>query len=216
VYNAFLKEKEFTYMRVAACLANCFGAVMTMFYCRGFTFGIPGFLYLMMTSTVTDTLYQTFNTLPLMILFAKIIPEKIEASLFAFLMGLSNLSYMFLSGNLANLINILFVHIDYNPDDPASLDRVWELYAIQASLSLVPLLFLWLIPNRAQVAKVQRCYEYIDMYVDKEDVDAGARAEDFEKLSPKTAARCNIKKPEGGEEIDPEQLRRSAEQTAEE
>lgn len=125
VFNAFLKEKEFNVMLIAACLVNCFGAVMTMFYCRGFTFGIPAFLYLLMTSTVMDTLYQTFNTLPLMILFAKIIPEKIEASLFAFLMGLSNLSYMVLSGNLANLINAVFVHIDYNPDDPNSLDRVW-------------------------------------------------------------------------------------------
>lgn len=56
VFNT-LKEKEFTFMMICACLLNCFGAVMTMFFCRGFTFGIPKFLFVILTSTVCDTLY---------------------------------------------------------------------------------------------------------------------------------------------------------------
>jgi hypothetical protein len=84
-----------------------------------------------------------------MVLFAKIIPEKIEASLFAFLMGLSNLAYLFMSGNLGVIINDVFVGV--TEDDPS---KTWELYAIQAVLSLVPLLFICIIPTRDQVNKV--------------------------------------------------------------
>lgn len=111
-------------MMIGASLANCIGAFLTMLFCLDITFGIPAFFYVLFTSTVTDTLYQCFNTLPLMVLFAKIIPEKIEASLFAFLMGLSNLSYMVLSGNIGNAINYFIVGVTY--DD---LSKVWELYA---------------------------------------------------------------------------------------
>ena len=46
-----------------------------------------------------------------MVLFAKLIPEKIEASLFAFLTGLSNLNNLFISNNLGNLIN-LWIGVD--------------------------------------------------------------------------------------------------------
>jgi hypothetical protein len=129
-----------------------------------------------------------------MVLFAKIIPEKIEASLFAFLMGLTNLSYLFVSGNLAVVINLEFVGVTY--DDTS---RVWELYAIQAVMSLIPLCFIWLIPTRDEVAKVQRCYEWIELYDEKENVDEAARFEDWTKLDPSTAKRCGIKKPAGEE-----------------
>ena len=77
-----------------------------------------------------------------MVLFAKLIPEKIEASLFAFLTGLSNLNNLFISNNLGNLIN-LWMGVDSD-----TLDKTWELYAVQAVLSLVPLAFIWLVPKR--------------------------------------------------------------------
>jgi hypothetical protein len=77
-----------------------------------------------------------------MVLFAKLIPEKIEASLFAFLTGLSNLNNLFISNNLGNLIN-LWIGVDLD-----TLDKTWELYAVQAVLSLVPLAFIWLVPKR--------------------------------------------------------------------
>jgi len=86
-----------------------------------------------------------------MVLFAKLIPEKIEASLFAFLTGMSNLVNLFISPNLGNLINLWIGCTD----EVASLQaNVWKLYVIQALLSLVPLGFIWLIPKRAKVEKI--------------------------------------------------------------
>ena len=102
-----------------------------------------------MTSTVTDTLYQSFCNLPMQVLYAKLIPEKIEASLFAFLTGLSNLNNLFISSNLGNFIN-LWVGVTYDAETGENtLEKTWELYSIQACLSIIPLLFIWLVPKRA-------------------------------------------------------------------
>ena len=62
------------------------------------------------------------------VLYAKIIPEKIESSLFAFLTGLSNLNKKFISTNLGNLINLM-VGVTYS-DTENTLDKTWELYTI--------------------------------------------------------------------------------------
>jgi hypothetical protein len=106
IFNAFLKESEFRLVLTIACIINSTGAFLTMLFCLGFTFGIPDFLFVLVTSTVTDTLHICYVTLPVLVLLAKLIPEKIEASLFAFLMGLCNLSSGFISVNLGNLFNL--------------------------------------------------------------------------------------------------------------
>jgi hypothetical protein len=130
-----------------------------------------------------------------MVLFAKLIPEKIEASLFAFLTGLSNLNNLFISNNLGNLINLW---VGVNND---TLDKTWELYAIQGALSLVPLAFIWLVPKRTQVTKVQRCLEYIDKYAEKDESAQSDILEDFDVLDPDVAKRLGIKNPKV-EELD--------------
>ena len=89
--------------------------------------------------------------LSFMALYAKLIPVKIEASLFAFLTGLSNLNVLFISSNIGILINI-WVRVSYQ--DPNTLEKTSELYAVQAGSSLIPLLFLWLVPTKSEVAKV--------------------------------------------------------------
>lgn len=196
MFNSLLKEKEFTFMMVMASFTNFVGAILTMLFCRGYYFGLPKFLYVCFTSTVTDTLYQCFNTLPLMVMFAKLIPEKVEASLFAFLTGLSNLCNLFLSGNLGNLIN-LWVGVTDSYDSLAA--NTWKLYAIQAVCSLLPLAFIWLIPTREQVAKVQRCNEYLELYGGKDEADCSNIYEDYAKLSPSVAKRVGVKPPKGND-----------------
>ena len=124
IYNWYFKHTEFQLTAVIACLINFLGAFMTMLFCLEITFGIPNYLFVIMTSTVTDSLSQCFVTMPLMILYAKLIPEKIEASLFGFLMGLSNLSNLFLSKNLGNLINL---RVGCNLDTLE--ETTWKLYA---------------------------------------------------------------------------------------
>lgn len=83
-------------------------------------------------------------------LFAKLVPERIESSLYAFSTGLMNLAALFIAPNLGNLINVIFFHVNLK-----NLTYVWALYATQAVMAVIPVLFVWLLPTRAEVTKVQ-------------------------------------------------------------
>lgn len=126
-----------------------------------------------------------------MVLYAKIIPPRVEASLFAFLMGVSNFTNLFIAKNWANLINALFVGC--NRDNLAT--EAWKLYVASAICSFIPVCFIWLVPTRKTVEKVQRCLEFIELYVDKTEAESPFKQEDYEKLSPITARRLGIKNP---------------------
>ena len=125
MFSLFLKEKEFRYMMIMACLINFFGAITTAMFCSGHDLGMTPFMFTMLTSTVTDVLYMCYVNLPLSVLFAKLIPEKIESSLFAFSTGLMNLSNLFISPNLGVAINAIWFH--QNSDH---LTGVWKLYIV--------------------------------------------------------------------------------------
>lgn len=88
------------------------------------TFGISPYAFVIMTTTVTGTLYNAYTTLPGMVLFAKLIPESVESSMFALLTGLVNLSNLFLCKELGIFINS-FVGVTSD-----SLDNLWILYVI--------------------------------------------------------------------------------------
>ena len=91
-----------------------------------------------------------------MVLFAKMIPSNIESSMFAMLTGLMNLSNGFSAKMLGNAINS-FVGVHEK-----NLTDLWILYIIQACCSMLPLAFIWLIPNKQQVESVQRAIEFIE------------------------------------------------------
>jgi len=132
-------------MMIVACFINMVGAVTTVLYTRQITFGLSPYAFVIMTSTVTDTLYNAYTTLPGMVLFAKLIPESVESSMFALLTGITNLSNLFLSKELGIFINS-FVGVNDTPI--SNLEKIWVLYAIQAGCCFVPMLFVWLLPTR--------------------------------------------------------------------
>lgn len=148
LYNMYLKESEFSFLMVIACITNCVGALLTMLFCLGYDLGVP-YIYTMFTSTVTDVLYMMFINMAPSVLFAKLIPEKIESSMYAFSTGLMNLTGLNLAPDLGIVINASFVHVSF-----ADLSHTWILFAIQAGCSLLPLLFLWILPKRSEIKKV--------------------------------------------------------------
>lgn len=86
--------------------------------------------------------------LPAFILFSKLIPANIEASVFAITTGVLNLGNYFLNKMLANLIN-LFVGVTNE-----NLESLWILYTIGIPFVCLPLTFFCLLPTRKQVEKV--------------------------------------------------------------
>ncbi len=63
--------------------------------------------------------------MPVLVLFAKITPRNIEATVFALFTGLFNLSAIVLSPNVGIVINSLFVHVNND-----NLDQYYKLVFI--------------------------------------------------------------------------------------
>lgn len=101
-----------------------------------------------MTSTTTDTVYQALTVLPATVMFAKLIPPSIEASVFSLLTGCLNFANLFASRLMGNFVN-LFVGVT-----DEDLNNVWKLYLYGMPLVLLPIAFVWLIPPHYMVKKV--------------------------------------------------------------
>jgi len=105
MYQALLKEIDIRWMMFIGLTINMFGAASSVMFVKGYYLGMPPVIFLIMSSAITDTLYGAYTQLPGMVLFAKIIPESVESSMFALLTGLINLSNLFASPELGVLIN---------------------------------------------------------------------------------------------------------------
>ena len=147
-YNVALKDKSLRCMMVIACITNFLGAIGSLLFVKDMMFGMDPFVFIILTSAVFDTLYNAFVTMPSMIVFAKLIPQNIESSMFAMLMGLLNFSNFFVAKMLGNFINTFFQVTEENLED------LWKLYVTQVVLSVVPILFVCLLPSRMQVEQV--------------------------------------------------------------
>ena len=78
------------------------------------------------------------------------------------------------------------------------LSRLWILFLITVILSLVPILFLCLVPRRKEVFKVQQVNEFVEKYPShtaNERAESQQRAEfikDIMQLDPITAKRMGV------------------------
>ena len=77
------------------------------------------------------------------------IPQNIEASLFAITTGLVNFATLFAARQLGNLINLMVGADKSNLDD-----TLWKLFLIQAFMCLLPITMIWLLPRKKQVERV--------------------------------------------------------------
>lgn len=185
IYNLCLKEKSVRFMMVIACVTNLLGAGGTLLFLRQITFGMSPMLFMIVSSTVTDTLYNAFVQLPGMVLFAKLIPSNIESSMFAMLTGLMNFSNLFVSKTLGNFINSFFGVTESNLQD------LWQLYAIQIGCCLLPLFFIWMLPTKEEVGQVQRNIEKMERMRELTQDEANI---DYISMDPNTALRLGITK----------------------
>ena len=128
IYNGVLKNLEMRNMMITACAINLIGSATTVLYTKQLTFGLSPLAFVCLTSTVTDTLYNAYTTLPAMVLFAKLIPENVESSMFALMTGLLNFSNLFASKELGLILN-RFVGVYYT-EDSNNLEKCWQLYLI--------------------------------------------------------------------------------------
>lgn len=145
IYNKFLKTVPIRKMMITACFLNLLGAITTILFVKQITFGLSPIIFVVLTSTVMDTLVSAFTVLPAMVLFAKLIPQNVESSMFALLTGVLNFCSLFAAKELGVLINRSIGVTTSN------LSQLWKLYVVQASCCLLPIIFVALLPTREQV-----------------------------------------------------------------
>ena len=151
-YNNYLKDFEVrTLIRFASIIRiiNC--TLDLVFVNRlNVAVGIPDWLFIISSDLVLGTLSMGLTMLPMMVLFAKITPKAIEASCFAMLTGVTNLSWGFLSPTIGTQINERFVGVSSD-----NLKDMPQLCMISFTCSFIPLLFVSLIPLKDDIKKMQ-------------------------------------------------------------
>lgn len=96
-------------------------------------------------------LFMAFYDLPMMVLFAKVIPKNIEGTVFALLTGTINFSGGVLSPLIGSMFNDAFLGVTTENMKTSNMITVnW----IETFTSLIPILFLGLIPLRSRVNKL--------------------------------------------------------------
>lgn len=154
LYNWALKNYEERSLLAFSMVVGCIGSVTTLLYVLNITFGMSPLVFVCLTTTVTDTIVLALSQLPCMVLFSKLIPSRIEASMFALMMGLLNLTSLVLAKLLGNFYNRFIGVTNENLQD------IWKLFVISSVASVIPLAFVWMLPTKGSVSAVQRVLEY--------------------------------------------------------
>lgn len=99
LYQRFFKHYEIRTMLTWSVYLIFLGHFTSLFFVLRLTtyFGINDVFYVTVTTCITDTLSLAFSQLPTLVLYAKITPVHIEATVFAILTGTHNLCASVLS-----------------------------------------------------------------------------------------------------------------------
>lgn len=110
--------------------------------------GIPDLAWVMCSSTAMSTLIYAFLILPPGVLFAKLTPAHVEATMYAFTSSITSAIFP-ISKILGTFVNKLT--FDVTTDN---LQDLYKLYIIQIIMGFIPFLYMWLIPSWSQVSVV--------------------------------------------------------------
>ena len=153
LYSRIFKNYEVRTLLRWAILINFIGALFGLMLALRINvyLGINDLAFVIFSSAITDTLGLAFSQLPSLVLFAKITPKYIEATVYALLTGVFNMSNFFLSPMIGVLINRLFVNVT-----TSNLDQFYILLLIQMAFIPLPLLLLRLIPLKKEIKEFQK------------------------------------------------------------
>lgn len=152
IYERVLKTREVrTVLAINVCI-TILGAFLAFVFAKRWNleFSCSDYVFLFLTDVVFAATAMAFSTLPIMALFAKITPPRIEGTMFAFLTGTSNLDLMVLQPLMGNFVN-LFVGV--NKDD---LSGYSTLILVQLCCSPIGFLLIYLIPLKDEIDESQK------------------------------------------------------------
>jgi hypothetical protein len=149
MYNKWFKHREIRILLKYSLILGFFSQIMNLGFILRLNvqwLGVSDVTYILFTTALTDTLLLGLTQLPTLVLFAKITPNHVEATVFAVLTGVFNFVNTVLSPNMGILLNKLFVGVT-----SAHLDNYYQLAVMGMFCSLIPWAFIRLIPTKAEV-----------------------------------------------------------------
>lgn len=147
LFKRWLKDFEVRTLTIVEVFLGLLCAPFTMLFVTRYNliFGISDGFIIIFTDIIGDIFSMCLVVLPICVLFAKITPRNIEATCFALLAGLYNFKNS-IRGYIGSSINNNFIGV--SRDD---MDNFWQLKVISLACSCLPLLFIFLLPTKAEV-----------------------------------------------------------------
>lgn len=160
IYEKFLKNIEVRTVLFWNVILSIFGAFMsyTLAMRWNLAIHISDYAFLIFTDVVFGAIQMAFSTLPILALFAKITPKRIEGTMYAFLTGTSNLDQGVIQPAMGAWINNQFVGV--NKDDQSGYST---LMLIALICSFFGFALLPLIPLKKNIEESQRVRDALDM-----------------------------------------------------
>ena len=159
LYNMCCISCPIRYMMLFNIAFQVIGKGLTWMLLKGYTFGIPDLVYLVFTDSAFGELYFIFMLVPTAIVYAKMIPNNIEATVFALLTGLNVVANFVVNKIWGNVINTMLIGV--TNDNIEDLDK---LFAISFFFAFVPLLLIPIVPSMQQVNDSQAVIKFLDEY----------------------------------------------------
>lgn len=139
-YQKFLIKKNyivmFTIGQIAYVFADSFNLLLSSRL--NLTIGIPDIVLFMLGGSIAERLEKGFFFFPSMIIYSKIFPVGIEATLWSLTSSVQFCSFLLLRPLMGVLINNLFIHVTVE-----NMENYIYIKLVQLISSILPLLFMW-------------------------------------------------------------------------
>ena len=111
--------------------------------------GIPDMAIILFTDGISEVIFMAMILLPMAAMFTKICPRNIEATSYALLASVANIRGA-ISAAIGTLINDAFLHVTKK-----DLSGYWKMCLIGSFCSLIPVIFIFLVPTQKQISARQ-------------------------------------------------------------
>lgn len=146
VFHYIFERHSFRFGMGVSILLTTITTVFDIMYVLRVHEGILNdYVMLIFTNLLEDLVNMRFSNLPQMVINGKVTPKSIEATVFAVFAGMSNLGYGVVAPIIGNLIaSALGIN-------KVNLGNFYLALIIKLILSVVPLTFLFLVPNKGEI-----------------------------------------------------------------
>lgn len=162
IYKAFGRAADTRtlvfYGTIAVCTGSFLNLVLVMRW--NLEIGISDYVFIFFTDSVVMITQTVLFSIPLMALFAKITPKRIEGATYALLTGTFNLSFTVISPAMGTSINHHFVGVTAE-----DLSNYKTLVLINLCGSILSFVLVFLVPTKVQIREFRelRDQEYLEI-----------------------------------------------------